>query len=173
VQIVNYRAGCGVEWTASSSLAEDGALELRIENPTCAVAGCGNCYYDFRARHELERIGDVVIRLTEVECLEGYDDSVDEWHAALAERPHGMVCQATNDVEKYFENPNTLPEQRHSYAVCGESARANSEALGTDYTVCSDGYSCVADRCVTPCASRDDCALLAFECRDGFCQLPE
>jgi hypothetical protein len=173
VQVVNYRSGCAIEWAASSSLAEDGALELRIENPTCSVAACGNCYYDFRARQKLESPGDLVIRLTEVECLPGGDDAIEEWHAVLLQQPHGMLCEATYDVETYFENSNTSPEQRHTYAVCGESARANSEALGTDYTVCSDGYTCVADRCVTPCTNRDDCTLLAFECRDGFCRLPD
>jgi hypothetical protein len=175
VRLLNVNGGCSVPWKGEAVVRDDGSLELRLVNPTCAVAHCGWCIYDFSfTLRGAPPAAGLPVEVGQVACP-GTDP---EWDPVIVlpddAGDSGILCRYANQ----FAYDQQLAEQGRcgsKFGTCGDQAGFCTTS-GTGPTPCSDGLVCAATddttRCLEPCTTDADCSPRAVSaCVDGICRL--
>ncbi len=172
IALTNYAAGCGSSkvWEPEVELADDGSLNLRMENPSCSGASCGWCLYDLAFSVRLRDMPDeLAVKLLGSRCS-GEAPLQHQTTLKLSGESPGESCEYANKYALAERCP-TLSDD-FLYKPCGEPG----SLCGAPVT-CPDGTQCseVAEgdaRCVPSCTSNADCAPYAdTHCKEQLCLL--
>jgi hypothetical protein len=170
IDILNYSAGCGVEWEAGGAEIADDALSITARNAMCATAAGGRCIYDLT----FELAGVDTSRPVELTFNEDDCTTVEpaaELTLPLDEASEGIVCR---------EKTMLIGLQ----LVCGiqhtPPCSTGEGGLKCTAATCDDGLSCLTsadedayDICLEACETDEDCTLDVDSCQDGLCRLRE
>jgi hypothetical protein len=178
LQVLNFRGGCSVEWEGGSRITEDGAVMIELNNadPSCAVAGCGNCIYDVRGDVSLDeamRRGEIPFTLSRLPC-NGSNGLNSEWTLPLGEQPSGTRCMLSDSEGAAGAQSKGAGRSDELFTPCTTDAALDPVPFPVPILDCGEGLSCVNERCLPACTADSDCPLQgALPCQEGFCQLPE
>jgi hypothetical protein len=168
LQLINFRGGCSVTWDGQAEVNADGRVDLRLINPSCQVAGCGWCIYDFRFELSgVEPRPDLPLRIGFVDCPSDptvrwdYDTSLH-----LGEAKEGITCRYGDRSALTW-----LGQRGKKNLLCGGSG-------GPCPATCADDLACTPvdgvddGRCLAPCTADTDCfPSSVMTCQQGVCRL--
>ncbi len=162
VQIVNFAAGCEIDWAGGAGVEQE-TLRVRLKNPSCSVAACGNCLYDTHTSVALPESDRVELRL-ELSSCEG-EAKVLAWDLSIGEKSHGYLCDFA-DAWGSRAAASRLGLEGTAFTPCDDPGEA------TD--ACNAGLTCQSSsaglRCLPECSSDADCPLEgALTCASGYC----
>jgi len=169
IDVINFSGGCGVTWKLGASRVEGSHIDLGVANPSCEIARCGNCLYDFTFEIEgVDPSQPAEAQLHRYDCHGGGNfEPAPKVILPLDARPEGMLCRPRS-----YE----LACGRAHLRPCDESTGGD---LGDCEDGCGEGLACVdseerdGDRCYTACEVDGDCPLEVESCQDGACRLRE
>lgn len=174
VRLLNVNGGCSVPWEGDARVRDDATLELTLVNPSCAIARCGWCIYDFAfTLRGAPPPAGLPIEVGQVACP-GEDP---EWDPTIvlpdAAGDSGILCRYANQ----FAYDQQLSEQDRcgsKFGTCGD--QGGFCASGGGPIACRDNLVCSpaddASRCLEPCTTDADCTPQAVSaCIDGICRL--
>lgn len=179
--LLNFASACGPDWVGSASRADDGGITLAVNNPSCAVAGCGSCIYDWS--FTVDRVaadGDIALDIDVIVCDKAGETSNNQTFALsipAAASAKGVTCR--------YAEYGALQWQAFALGTMG---RLNMPCVDpADYPgegeppPCEDGLACTkmqpgthrdAAICLKSCAADADCPLPELSsCQDGVCRL--
>ena len=171
IDVLNYSAGCHIEWEAGDIALEGDQLTLTARNAACAQAGCGNCIYDFA--FEVGGVDDSrPLELTFQEDTCHDIELAAELTLPIDEKSSGIVCRQA----RFYDGLNLLCGTAHT-PPCTDMDGPFTCAEGR----CSDAsLTCVEgpagahrDVCLQTCEVDEDCSLEVDSCQDGLCRLRE
>jgi len=175
LDLYNFDGACGATWSGDAAVATDGTLELRIDNPSCTIARCGSCLYDwsFHVGGVLpDRPTTVAIA---VNACPGTQTPV-ATALTLGAEAEGIACG--------FAGYAGLQGEAVQLGTCGQAGMpctgaymcgtGSASATGT----CATGLACADDGrsatqllCLMPCATMADCPRTdVFSCQAGLCR---
>lgn len=173
--VSNFTGGCGIDWNGEVALKTPGEVVIRLQNPSCNIARCGNCSYDTNV--EITASPDDVfvddeplhVTLELLDCNGERSASLD-WDVANSASRDGIVCRPIDSwgwIYGKVSGSDVFSEaQLNLYAVCDNPDESESVA-------CTEDRACVGGYCVPNCESNADCPLDgAFTCQAGACLLP-
>jgi len=173
LRVLNLNGGCSVPWEGSADVLSDGSVDLTLENPTCSVARCGWCLYDFRFTvRGAPAPSGLPLRVGTIACP-GEEPT---WDLALAlpedAASSGIVCRYAHPVA-YDEQLAREDRCGAKFGTCGGEG-AYCALSGPE--PCQEGLACETtndgDRCLERCETDQDCSPLAVSaCVDGICRL--
>jgi len=177
VDMINIPAACGASYEGAATVAGPSAVELRADNPSCDIAGCGVCFYDWS--FEVEGISAAApLALTFVEDSCPDEPGEDEYPAQLPVdmRPEGTLCRWLPPMAYEDWGPcGTLHHMCAAPASVGEGEEGCDEG-----EACEDGLACELPDgidtaiCLQACTTDADCPLAElsiFACVDQLCQI--
>ena len=176
LDLYNFESACGATWTGSAAWAVDGSLALHIDNPSCTIAKCGKCLYDwsFDLGFSFSATQATPLSIT-VDTCQGQQASTYYPLTTIGPEDQGMHCT--------FADYGALDEQAATAGTCGKAGwpcvgsllcgSGSSTSTGT----CDAGLTCdssaAADepRCLVPCTTAADCPRPdAWSCLAGLCR---
>ena len=175
IDLYNYTGACGTTWIGDAAVAADGTLELHIDNPSCTVALCGKCLYDWsfdlNAVIPSNQITPVAIT---IDTCKGQQQAV-QLSGNLGAADAGLSCT--------FADYGALTWQASAASTCGKAGMpcVGSLLCGTgSFTstgTCDSGLVCDSSsavnepRCLVPCTTTADCPRAdAWSCQSGLCR---
>jgi hypothetical protein len=154
LQVVNFSAGCSVEWQATASV-QAGRVSLLLDSPSCEVARCAGCLYDTAASIPLPAVADTELALRLTQC-QG-PAVVHEWSLPLLTERHGFSCDYS-DAEGGAEGS--------VFARCDSSVGSSACGAGLSCSPVGKG----ASRCLQACVDDTECPVAgATRCEGGQC----
>ena len=175
IDLYNFDSACGATWAGSAALAADGMLELHIDNPSCAIARCGKCLYDwsFDLGLAVSAIQPTPVTIT-IDSCQGQQASM-VLSATIGVEDQGMHCT--------LADYGAINEQASVAGTCGKAGWPCVGSLFcgsgsfTSTGTCDTGLTCDSSaavnepRCLLPCASTADCPRPdAWSCQSGLCR---
>jgi len=169
----NVEGPCSVPWEGSVKKTGNG-LDVVASNPTCEIAPCGWCLYDFEltvARTEPTGLG---VTLGLVSCAGEAPQQSEAVTLPADASDSGILCRYAHGV--------AFDEQLAVEGRCG--ARFGPCASASSYCgpngSCADGLVCTdvggtigSMRCLDPCETDADCTPVGVtRCADGVCTVP-
>lgn len=175
LDLYNFDGACGATWVGDAAIGADGAITLTIDNPSCTVARCGKCLYDWSFNiHGTVSMGQPVAINIAVNTCKGQQAPV-QIPATMGTEDQGFACS--------FADYGGLLWQASAMNTCGTLAMpcTGSSLCGsgsfTSTGTCSAGLVCDSSaavnepRCLVPCAAAQDCPRAdAWSCQDGLCR---
>jgi hypothetical protein len=156
-------------------MGADGSIALGIDNPSCTVAHCGKCLYDwsFDIRGAIPTGQPVPINVT-VNTCKGQQAPV-QVPTTIGAEEQGIACS--------FADYGGLLWQASATSTCGTLAMpcVGSSLCGsgsfTSTGTCNAGLVCDSSaapnepRCLVPCTTTQDCPRAdAWSCQGGLCR---
>jgi hypothetical protein len=168
LRLLNFDAGCGAEWSGRAELADDGAIELAVDNPSCRVASCGTCLYDFDFElADVDTTADLPLRAALKMCPSDDTTYGADVTLPLADSPSGSLCRPIARGPLGW------------YAITTSRCGAYNMPCGADCmgpSGCDDGLTCVAIdgaddyRCLEVCSADADCSSPLTSCQSETCR---
>lgn len=175
IDLYNFEGACGATWSGDAAVAADGTLELHVDNPSCMVANCGKCLYDWSfdagAAIPANQVTPVVIA---VDTCKG-QQQVAQLSSRLGAKDTGMACS--------FADYGALNWQAMAAGTCGKAGMpcVGSLLCGsgsfTSTGTCDGGLVCDSSdavnepRCLVPCTTTADCPRAdVWSCQSGLCR---
>jgi hypothetical protein len=168
-ELTNFEGACGANWAGKANVGE-GGLELWATNPSCRIASCGWCIYDWT--FDVEAPADTSLALSVVTdpCPGQQEPARVTATLPLSTSPQGELCR--------YAHHGALSWQAAALGSCGQAympcrgsdicgVGASSESCDTGL-VCADGGA-GQQVCHAPCTA--DCGPGgALTCQDGLCR---
>jgi hypothetical protein len=175
VDLYNYTGACGTAWTGDAAVAADGTLELHIDNPSCMVASCGKCLYDWSFDvHAAIPSNPITPFAITIDTCKGQQQAV-QLSGKLGTADAGLACS--------FADYGALNWQASATSTCGKAGMpcVGSLLCGsgsfTSTGTCDSGLVCDSSaavnepRCLVPCTTTADCPRAdAWSCQAGLCR---
>ena len=175
IDLYNFTSACGATWAGDAALAASGTLELHVDNPSCVIARCGKCLYDwsFDVAAAIPANQATPVAIT-IDTCKGQQQP-EQLSAALGAADVGISCA--------FADYGALNEYASAVGTCGKAGMpcVGSLFCGTgSFTssgTCDSGLVCDSSaavnepRCLVPCATTADCPRSdAWSCQSGLCR---
>jgi hypothetical protein len=171
LELINFEGACGAHWTGRVEKSESG-LELWAANPSCMIAACGWCIYDWAFDIEGVTGTDLSVSIITDPCPG--EQTPDQVTATLplSKSPAGELCR--------YAHHGALSWQASALGTCGQAympcrSADGMCALGTASTACEGGLVCgdageVGQQvCHAPCTG--DCGPTgSLSCQNGLCR---
>ena len=175
LDLYNFDGACGTTWVGDAALGADGTLELGIDNPSCTIALCGKCLYDwsFDIHATIPGGRAVPIGIT-VNACKGQQTPA-QFYAALGAEDGGMACDFA-DYGGLLWQASTLGTCGTVSMPCVGSALCGSGSFTSTGTcqaglVCDSSAAVNEPRCLVPCTTVADCPRAdAWSCQTGLCR---
>jgi hypothetical protein len=175
LDLYNFDAACGATWTGDGAVAADGALELHIDNPSCEIAKCGICLYDWSFDLHVDVPAEQAVPLTiAVDACQGQQSTALST-AVMGPEVKGIRCA----LGAY----GAMTEQAYAAGTCGKAGMpcVGSLFCGTgSFTstgTCAEGLVCDSSAapnepvCFVPCTTVADCPRAdVYACQAGLCR---
>jgi hypothetical protein len=175
IDLYNFDDACGATWAGDSALTANGTLELHIDNPSCRVASCGKCMYDWsfdiHGKMTADQAMPVAIAIDTCKAQQ----STKLMSASLGSEAKGIHCT--------LADYGALAWQAASAGTCGKLGMPCTGSLlcgtggFTSTGTCDTGLTCdssAADNepvCLLPCTNDDDCPRTdVWSCQAGLCR---
>lgn len=169
--VSNFAGGCGINWDGDV-VVTPGEVVIRLQNPACDLARCGNCSYDTDVEITASPANvfaddqPLHVSLELLDCKGERSSSLD-WEVAASANSDGIVCRPIDSWDwiygKVSGSDLFTETQLNLYAVCDNPDQSEP-------VVCTGDRACVAGYCVPSCESDADCPLDgALTCQDGAC----
>ncbi len=173
IEVTNHADGCGADqvWAPSADLNDAGELELRLDNPSCARAGCVSCIYDLSFTVSVpEMTADLDVVL--------YGDRCDGPAAVEGRATLALTTANRGESCVYVD----FGSARWSECMSGGNGRRFAPCVAIDDCLelgdhCEEGLVCGEavpgePRCFPRCDAEADCASYpGTHCQGGGCQL--
>jgi hypothetical protein len=178
IDLYNFDSACGATWAGDAAVAADGTLELHIDNPSCRMAQCGKCLYDwsFDVQAAIPANQATPVAIT-IDSCKGQQQTVQQ-SAALGAGDAGISC--------VFADYGSLTWQAEAAGTCGKAGMpcVGSLLCGTGSLTstgtCDSGLTCDSSaavnepRCLASCTTIADCPRAdAWSCQSGLCRPAE
>ena len=175
LDLYNFDSACGATWTGDGANAADGTLELHVSNPSCRIASCGTCLYDWSFDLHLGLpAGQVVGLAVAVDACEG-QQATTHLAAAIGAEANGIRCE--------LASYGAVNWQANAAGTCGStgmpcvgSLLCGSGSL-TSTGTCAAGLICDSSAaenepvCFVPCTTVADCPRAdVYTCQTGLCR---
>jgi hypothetical protein len=169
LDLYNFDAACGASWIGDGALASDGSMALRVDNPSCQIASCGACLYDwsFDLHVPVPTAQEVPI-VVAVDACDGQQATVYN-QAAIGAEQQGIRCTQADygALIVQVDAPGTATLRGQVGMPCG-GGNAETCAAGL---VCDSGLSANELLCFAPCATAADCPRSdVYSCQAGLCR---
>jgi hypothetical protein len=175
LDLYNFEGACGAEWAGDARLAADGTLAVHIDNPSCRIAACGSCLYDWSLDLQLRLpAGQPVALDVAVDACAG-QQTTQHVSAAIGPEEKGIRC----GLASY----RAMGWQAATLGTCGQLNMPCQDSLlcgtgsATSTGTCSAGLRCdstaAADQpvCLIPCATVADCPRAdVYACQAAACR---
>lgn len=175
LDLFNFDGACGATWLGDAAVAADGTLELHIDNPSCVVAKCGSCLYDWSfdvAGVPSDQPTTLAIAMNA--CPDTQAPVVTT--VTLGAEAQGIVCG--------FAYYGALQAEAVDLGTCGQIGMPCTGAYlcgtGSPSTTgtCAAGLACGDDGrsatellCLVPCTTAADCPRTdVWSCQSGLCR---
>lgn len=175
LDLYNFDSACGTTWVGDAALRSDGTLELGIDNPSCSIALCGKCLYDwsFDVHATIPAAQMLPVTIT-VNTCKGQQTPV-QLVTTIGAEESGMRCSFADYGGLLWQASATqtcgalsMPCQGSS--LCG-SGSVTSTGTCNDGLVCDSSDAVNEPRCLVPCTTSDDCPRAdAWSCQSGLCR---
>lgn len=175
VDLFNFDAACGASWTGDAAVAADGMLNLHVDNPSCTIALCGKCLYDwsFDVNAPLAAGEAVPVAIAVDSCAAS--QSATTWSASIGSEDKGIHCT--------LADYGAMTWQASATSTCGEAGMpcVGSLLCGTgQFTstgTCTTGLVCDSSAaanqpvCLVPCTTNAECPRAdVWSCQAGLCR---
>jgi len=175
LDLYNFDGACGTTWVGDAAMNADGTLELGIDNPSCLIALCGKCLYDwsFDVHAAIPAAQPLPVWIT-VNACKGEQSPV-QIGASIGAENEGLLCR--------FADYGGLAWQASATQTCGtlgmpcQGSSLCGSGSFTSTGTCNSGLVCDSSdgvnepRCLAPCATIDDCPRAdAWSCQTGLCR---
>ena len=175
VDLYNYTGACGTTWVGDAAVAADGTLELHVDNPSCTIAKCGSCLYDWSFDvHAVVPPASATPVAIAIDTCQG-QQATTLLSATLGTAETGISCT--------FADYGALNWQASATGTCGKAGMpcVGSLLCGsgsfTSTGTCDSGLVCDSSaavnepRCLVPCTTTADCPRAdAWSCQAGLCR---
>ena len=175
LDLYNFDSACGATWSGTAAAAADGSLALHIDNPSCTIARCGKCLYDWSLDLGLAFSASLATRLdVTVDSCQGQQAPA-YFATTIGPEDQGMRCT--------LADYGAINEQAATAGTCGKagwpcvgSLLCGSGSFTSTGTcdaglVCDSSAAANEPRCFLPCTTTADCPRAdAWVCRAGLCQ---
>jgi hypothetical protein len=173
IDLVNFEGACGAQWHGSATATATG-IELVASNPSCLLAACGSCMYDWGFEVHAGTDQDLPIDIVTDPCPGEQPAEKVTATLPLATAASGELCR--------YASYGGLGWQAAALGHCGMAFMPCREAgglcdTGSATTACDPGLECAggasaAERvCHPSCATDADCALPGIlACQSGSCR---
>jgi hypothetical protein len=169
LKLYNFSEPCGETYLGAAAFNAAGALEVSVYKDTCAIAKCGLCVFDFH--YQLQDVPDddpLVVRIGSAVCASQPTTFADELTLPIDAYESGVVCRSLDrsGLEWYARGRGSCGSAN---MPCGATCD------GADQQTCASGLTCTElasndSRCLTNCATDDDCPSGLTTCLDGVCR---
>jgi hypothetical protein len=167
VKLYNFSGVCGGTYLGKAAFNAE-ALELSVYQDTCAVAKCGSCVFDFH--YQLQNVpvrAPLSLRIGSAVCESQPTLFSDELTLPIDSQETGIVCRR---LER-----GALDDYAGTRGLCGATNMPCGSACTSVGATCRAGETCTElaasdSRCLTDCATNDDCPSGLTACVDGVCQ---
>ena len=179
--LLNFASVCGADWVGSAAAADDGTVTLTLSNPSCQVAGCGSCIYDWSFTVDRPKAaGDIPLNVDVVVCDKPGEDSNNKSFALTipATPAKGVTCRYA-DFGALQWQAFTLGTMGQLNMPCVDPADYPGD--GGVPPPCDDGLACTPTApgqyrdgaiCLKTCTTDADCPLPDLvSCQAGVCWL--
>ena len=162
-------------WTGEGSLAANGTFAVHIDNPSCQIARCGICLYDWSLDLHVSPPADQTVGLdVAVDSCAG-EQTTAHVAAAIGPEAEGIRCS--------LAHYGALNEQASAKGTCGQSGMPCEGSLlcgsgsFTSTGTCGPGLVCDSTAavneplCLVPCTTVADCPRAdVYACQAGACR---
>jgi hypothetical protein len=175
VDLFNFDAACGATWTGDAAVAADGTLNLHVDNPSCMIASCGKCLYDWSFDANVAVAAGAVVPVAIAVDSCAASQVATTWSAAIGSEDKGIHCT--------LADYGAMNWQAAATGTCGKAAMpcAGSLLCGsgqfTSTGTCATGLTCDSSAavnqpvCLIPCATNADCPRSdVWSCQLGLCR---
>jgi hypothetical protein len=175
LDLYNFDAACGAVWTGDGGVAVDGTLDLHVSNPSCQVANCGICLYDWSFDLHVSVPADqaVVVDLA-IDACEA-QNRTQSISAVIGPEAIGIHCT--------LAHYGAMNWQAQAAGTCGKagmpcmgSLLCGSGSFASTGT-CAAGLVCDSSAavnepvCFVPCRTVADCPRTdVYSCQTGLCR---
>jgi hypothetical protein len=169
-ELTNFEGACGAKW-AGKAIAGDAGLELWATNPSCLLAACGWCIYDWTFDVAAPAVANLPFSIVTDPCPGEQEPERVTATLPLSTSPEGELCR--------YAHHGALSWQAAALGSCGQvgmpclggsdmcSVGASAEPCDTGLT-CADGAAGL-EVCHTPCTA--DCGSSGIlTCQEGLCR---
>jgi len=175
VDLFNFDAACGATWTGDAAVAADGTLDLHVDNPSCTIAKCGKCLYDwsFDANVSIAARVAVPVAIAVDSCAAS--QAATTWSEAIGSEDKGIHCT--------LADYGAMTWQASATSTCGKSGMPCIGSLlcgsgqFTSTGTCATGLVCDSSAaanqpvCLVPCTTSADCPRTdVWSCQSGLCR---
>ena len=175
VDLFNFDAACGATWTGDAAVAADGTLNLHVDNPSCTIAKCGKCLYDwsFDGNVSVAAGASVPVAIAVDSCAGS--QATTTWSTTIGSDDKGIHCT--------LADYGAMTWQASATGTCGKAGMpcVGSLLCGTgQFTstgTCDAGLVCDSSAavnepvCLLPCATTADCPRAdVWSCQTGLCR---
>jgi hypothetical protein len=174
LRFLNVAGPCSVAWQGAATARADGGLDVVVKNPSCEVARCGSCLYDFElaVRDAEPAGGNVTLALADCEGELSEQTLSAVLPADAADS--GILCRLT-DASAFAQQLAQEGRCGSVFSPCGAGS-----TFCPENTTCTDGLTCTdlgdglgSLRCLASCAVDEDCTPPGVtQCEDGVCAVP-
>jgi hypothetical protein len=173
VDLVNFDGACGADWTGNGVVASSG-VTLAIDNPSCKIASCGICMYDwsFTLASPIPANQSVPVSIQVSSCP---GSSTSTKTAAIGAEESGIHCT--------FAHYGALTWHASAKSLCGKAGMpcVGSSLCGSGSPAstgtCDAGLVCDSSaaqnepRCLVTCQTDADCPRTdVWSCTSGLCR---
>jgi hypothetical protein len=179
IDLYNFEAACGAEWTANAVVDPNTGLNLTVSNPECLIARCGQCLYDWSFDVSgIDSKEALSIHLAIDTCPGKQDLKTYSTQLPIHERSSGILCN--------YAEYNALGMQSAALGECGTlgmpcqgTAKCSDTPASTEMT-CQNDLVCTTNGnkneliCAKSCHEDKNCGTLGVQtCSDGLCRPKE
>ncbi|MDD5306219.1 MAG: hypothetical protein PHU25_02750 [Deltaproteobacteria bacterium] len=173
VDLVNFPGACGARYEGEAALENAHTLRLAALNPSCEIASCGSCIYDWS--YEVEGVAadaDLKLVMEENACPDGEEGArVDEATIPKARLSAGIMCRYVDSgVMEWVAGCGAL------HLPCGTgSGMCPEEPVPCQGDLVCNATGVGSDEvCMQPCSTSSQCPLPdVLTCDGEVCRLTE
>jgi hypothetical protein len=175
LDLYNFEGACGAVWTGEGKLAADGSLAVHIDNPSCQIAKCGICLFDWSLDLHLGLPADQAVGLdVAVDSCAG-EETTTHVAALIGPEATGIRCA--------LAHYGALNWQATAKGTCGQAGMPCEGSLlcgsgsFTSTGTCAAGLVCDSAAavnepvCLVPCTTTAECPRAdVYACQAGACR---
>lgn len=175
LDLYNFNSACGATWTGNGTVAADGTLNLHIDNPSCNIARCGSCMYDwsFDLNVTIAAGGPVPVAISVNACAATQAPTT--WSAVIGAEQSGIRCTLADYGSLTWQASATNTCGTAGMPCVGSLLCGSGQATSTG--TCGAGLVCDSSAaenqpvCLVPCTVQDDCPRPdVWSCQSGLCR---
>ena len=175
VDLFNFDASCGATWTGDAAVAADGTLNLHVDNPSCTIALCGKCLYDWSFDVNLSVAVGAVVPVTIAADSCASSQAATTWSVAIGSEDKGIHCTLADYGAMTWQASATSTCGKAGMPCVGSLLCGSGEVTSTG--TCDAGLVCDSSAaanqpvCLLPCTTNTDCPRAdVWSCQSGLCR---